>query len=109
VRCIVSQPATLIRSSAWETVNGVDESLHLAMDYDLWWRLYKQISPLIYVDQFIAVNREHCATKTQSQRRRHYREAMMVVNKHYGRIPLKWSLAQPFSIWWKSMLSKQKI
>jgi GT2 family glycosyltransferase len=109
VRCIVSQPATLIRRSAWEMVNGVDENLHMAMDYDLWWRLYKQISPLIYIDQFIAVNRVHSATKTQSQRRRHYREAMMVVNKHYGRIPLKWWLAQPYSIWWKSMLGKQKI
>ena len=109
VRCIISQPATLIRRSAWETVNGVDENLHLAMDYDLWWRLFKQIGPLRYVEQFIAVNREHSATKTQTQRRRHYREAMMVVHKHYGQIPLKWWLTQPYSVWWKSTLGKQKI
>ena len=34
-RCIVSQPATLIRRSAWETVGGLDARLHLALDYDL--------------------------------------------------------------------------
>ena len=109
VRCIVCQPATLIRRSAWEAVNGVDENLHLALDYDLWWRLFKKIGPFHYVNQFIAVNREHSATKTQTQRRRHYREAMVVVHKHYGRIPLKWWLAQPYSIWWKSILGKHKI
>ena len=36
-RCIVSQPATLIRRRAWEAIGGVDPSLNMAMDYDLWW------------------------------------------------------------------------
>lgn len=103
LRCIISQPATLIRRSAWEAVGGVDAQLHMAMDYDLWWRLYKSLGVLHFVDDFVAVNREHEDTKTKTQRRSHYKEAMKVVRKHYGRVPLKWWLAQPYSVWFKSV------
>ena len=103
-RCIISQPATLIRRSAWEAVQGVDPSLHMAMDYDLWWRLFKTVGSLQFVDDFIAVNREHDNTKTNTQRRLHYQEAIQVVRKHYGSVPLKWWLAQPYAVWYKSII-----
>lgn len=104
LRCIVSQPATLIRRSAWELVGGLDESLHMAMDYDLWWRLYKTGGPLHFVDNFVAVNRDHRGTKTRNWRRLHYREAMGIVRKYHGRVPLKWWLAQPYAVWFKSIV-----
>lgn len=104
VRCIVSQPATLIRRSAWEAVGGVDPSLHMVMDYDLWWRLYKNGGPLHMVDADVAVNREHEDTKTKTQRRRHYQEAIKMVRKHHGSVPLKWWLAQPYAVWWKALV-----
>lgn len=103
LRCIISQPATLIRRSIWEAVGGVDASLHMAMDYDLWWRILKQAGAPYFVDRFVAVNREHEGTKTKTQRRLHYREAMQVVRKYYGRVPLKWWLAQPYAVWFKSL------
>ncbi|MCF7966210.1 MAG: glycosyltransferase [Methylobacter tundripaludum] len=103
LRCIISQPATLIRRAAWESVGGVDGKLHMAMDYDLWWRLFKQAGSLRFLDDFVAVNREHEATKTKTQRRRHYQEAINVVRKYYGRVPLKWWLAQPYAVWFKSI------
>lgn len=103
---IVSQPGTLIRRSAWKAVGGVDEKLHMAMDYDLWWRLYRAFGKPAFVDQFVAVNREHEATKTSSKRRLHYREAMGVVRKHYGRVPLKWWLAQPYAVWYRSLIGR---
>lgn len=103
LRCIVSQPATLIRRTAWEAIGGVDEKLHMVMDYDLWWRLFKQAGPLQFVDEYVSVNREHQDTKTKTQRRLHYKEAMMVVRKHYGRVPIKWWLAQPYAVWFKSL------
>lgn len=103
LRCIISQPATLIRRSAWEAVRGVDAELHMAMDYDLWWRLYKEFGPLNFVDEFVAVNRVHDATKTKMQRRRHYREAIALVRTHYGHVPVKWWLAQPYAVWFKSI------
>lgn len=103
LRCIISQPATLIRRSAWELVGGVDQSLHMVMDYDLWWRLFKTAGPLYFLDAFVAVNREHADTKTKTQRRRHYREAIQVVRTHHGRVPLKWWLAQPYAVWFKAV------
>lgn len=100
---IVSQPGTLIRRAAWEAAGGLDASLRMAMDYDLWWRLYRRFGAPAFVDDFVAVNREHGATKTNTQRRLHYREAMGVVKKHYGRVPLKWWLAQPYAVWYRSL------
>lgn len=104
VRCIISQPATLIRRSAWDAVGGLDAGLHMAMDYDLWWRLFRKVGAPKFVDGFVAVNRDHLATKTNTLRRRHYREAIAVVRKYHGRVPLKWWIAQPYSVWFRSML-----
>jgi glycosyltransferase involved in cell wall biosynthesis len=104
LRCIISQPATLMRRTAWESVGGVNVNLHMAMDYDLWWRLFKQFGPLKFVESFVAVNREHQNTKTKNLRRLHYLEAMSSVRKHYGRVPLKWWLLQPYAVWFKSII-----
>ena len=102
--CIVSQPASLVRRTCWEAVGGVDPSLHLAMDYDLWWKLYRRFGTPCFIDAFLANNRDHGGTKTATLRRRHYDEAMAVVRKHYGRVPLKWYLAQPYAVWWRSLM-----
>ncbi|MGI2035369.1 glycosyltransferase family 2 protein [Rhizobium panacihumi] len=108
VRCIISQPATLMRRSAWEAVNGLDGKLHMTMDYDLWWRLFRRIAPLTYIDKFVAVNRIHEETKTSTFRQRHYREAIETVRRHHGSVPLKWWLAQPYAVWYKTLLNKMR-
>lgn len=104
--CIVSQPGTLIRRSAWEGVGGLDESLHMAMDYDLWWRLYRSFGKPAFVREFVAANRDHAGTKTGTRRRDHYREAMGVVRRHYGRLPLKWWIAQPYAVWYRGLTGR---
>lgn len=100
---LVSQPATLIRRAAWDAVGGADGRLQMAMDYDLWWRLYRHagVAPR-FVDDLVAVNRIHAATKTNTRRREHYEEAIATVRRHYGRVPLKWWLAWPYAVWWRS-------
>jgi glycosyltransferase involved in cell wall biosynthesis len=103
LRCIIAQPATLIRRSAWEAIGGLDESLHMTMDYDLWWRLFKHFGALAYLDSFVAVNREHELTKTKSNRRLHYQEAIKTIRKHNSHVPLKWWLAQPYRVWLPSI------
>lgn len=102
VRCIIAQPATLIRRTAWEAVGGLNAQLQLAMDYDLWWRLYGKFGPLALVKADIALNREHAATKTNTLRRQHYLEAIQIVRQHYGLVPAKWWLAWPYAVWWRS-------
>ena len=103
LRCIVSQPGSLVRRRAWDAVGGLDDGLRMAIDYDLWWRLYKNFAPLQFVDDFVALNRDHADTKTNTQRRLHYREAMAIVRKYHGRVPLKWWLAQPYAVWLKAV------
>jgi len=106
LRCIVSQPGTLIRRSAWEATGGLDQTLHMALDYDLWWRLYKSFGPLIFIDDFVAMNRDHADTKTNTRRALHYREAMRIVRKYHGHVPLKWWLLQPYAVWWRAAANK---
>lgn len=105
-RCIISQPATLIRRDVWENMGGLDVSMKMSMDYDLWWRVYRSSGPFHFVDSNIAVNRDHVATKTRNNRLQHYRESMSTVKKYYGSIPLRWWLAQPYSVWYKAALLK---
>ncbi|MBK6744401.1 MAG: glycosyltransferase [Hydrogenophilales bacterium] len=104
--CFISQPGTLVRREAWELLGGLNEELHMAMDYDLWWRLYRTCGQPVFVDDYVAVNRVHGATKTKTQRRKHYIEAMAVVRKYYGRVPLKWWLAQPYAVWYRSLIGR---
>jgi glycosyltransferase involved in cell wall biosynthesis len=108
IRCVVSQPASLIRRTAWESVGGLDESLQMAMDYDLWWRLFHRFGVLGCVDEDIALNRIHDEAKSRRQRERHYREAIAVVRKHHGSVPVKWWLAWPLQVWLRSLLVRQK-
>lgn len=105
-KCIISQPGTLIRRTAWEAVGGLDIQYQMSMDYDLWWRLYKRYSSPRYVPGFVAVNRDHKSTKTRNNRSKHYRESMQIVKKYYGSIPVRWWLAQPYSVWYKAFLQK---
>ncbi|MFA6112110.1 MAG: glycosyltransferase [Candidatus Latescibacterota bacterium] len=107
-RCIVSQPGALVRRSAWQAVGGLDESLQMAFDYDLWWRLYRRFGPLGYTRQEVAENRIHDQTKTRTRRRRHYQEAVAVVRRHYGRVPIKWWLAWTVAVWARSLLTPQQ-
>lgn len=93
--CFIAQPSTLIRRSAWEAVGGLDESLHLALDYDLWWKLYRRFGKFAFCGKFLAANRVHPGTKTRNSVDSHYRESISVVTKYYGRTPLKWRLLLP--------------
>jgi glycosyltransferase involved in cell wall biosynthesis len=103
---LIPQPAALVRRASWQVVDGVDESLQMAMDYDLWWKLYRKLGPPAFVDEFLATNREHASTKTGTRRKQHYKEAIAVVRKHYGRVPLKWWLAQPYAVWYRSLMRR---
>lgn len=94
-RCIISQPGSLIRRSVWESVEGLNETFHMAMDYDLWWKIYRKYGALTHLNKPIAVNRVHSLTKTSQLPTLHYEEAMKVVKFHTGGISLKWRLMAP--------------
>ena len=87
--CFVCQPATLIRRKAWEEINGLDQSLHMCLDYDLWWRLSK-IGELVYIDEYIACSRDHSETKTNNLQQLNHKEAFKILKKYYGFIRWNW-------------------
>lgn len=107
-RCTISQPATLIRRSVWEALGGVEESLEMAMDYDLWWRIYKEFGEPAYLNELIAESRIHPATKSVNYRHLHYEEAMEVVRSHYGKPPLIWHLKKLWSVYYRSWRDRVK-
>lgn len=108
-RCIISQPATLIRRPVWEAVGGLDVTMHMAMDYDLWWKIYKQFGELGYLDECVAATRLHSDTKTNSFRTAHYLEAISVVKKNGVKFPWYWYLKWPWSVWYKTVVAKLAI
>lgn len=96
--CTICQPASLIRRSAWEAVGGLDESLRMCLDYDLWWRL-SEIGSLGFLEEFVACTRDHRATKTRTQQEQLYREAFGVVQRHVGYVPWRWCLSEAAYVW----------
>lgn len=102
-RSIIAQPASIIRREAWEAVGGLDESLHLALDFDLWWRLHGAGYRFAHVGVDVAAARLHPAAKTIRLASEMYAECKSVVHRHHGSVPLVWWLRQPFSIAWRKI------
>jgi GT2 family glycosyltransferase len=95
---IICQPASLISRGAWEAVGGLDESLHMCLDYELWWRL-SRIGPIGYLPELIACSRDHPGTKTRANQDRHYAEAFAVLRRHLGYVPWRWCLREAAHAW----------
>jgi len=87
----ISQPAAFASGDAWREVGGLDPSLHLALDYELWMRMSEGGRPLLAVPDVLARIRFHADAKSEAQRGRHLRESMAVVRRHYGHVPPAWS------------------
>jgi GT2 family glycosyltransferase len=91
--CTLCQPATLIRREAWEAIGGLDASLHMCFDYDLWWRLAR-VGPIGFVDTMVAASRDHSETKTRQRRQDYFREAIALVRRETGGVPWHWCISE---------------
>jgi len=93
--CFIAQPATLITRVAWEQVQGLNENLQMAFDYDLWWRLFRTYGKPAFCRKFVAATRMHKDTKTATHTDLHYRESSAVIKQNWGSVPVKWRAALP--------------
>lgn len=59
----ICQPSAFFRKDAFEAVGGLDDTLHFAMDYDLWIRIGRRF-PCRYLPRFLASYRLHDESKT---------------------------------------------
>lgn len=91
--CTICQPATLVRRWAWERVDGLDASLDMCFDYDLWWRL-SRLGKIGYLDAVVAASRDHGETKTRRHRVQYFREATAIVKRETGAVPWHWYVSE---------------
>ena len=75
------QQSCFWRRSLWEEVDGVDESLHLLMDYDLWFRFSKLTSACVITD-ILAAMRYYPDVKTVKQKEKFQEEMAYVLAKN---------------------------
>jgi GT2 family glycosyltransferase len=83
--CGIYSPSVFFTREALEQAGGVDESLHLAMDYDLWLRIGKRL-PVRHVDTVWSVQRIHDDAKTMAQYDEFWPERLLVSRRHGGRL-----------------------
>jgi len=87
--CIISQPASFIRSSAFLEIGMLDPKEEFAFDYDLWIRMARRFR-LEHVNEYWANSRMHSASITLSRRRQVFEANMRLLKRHYGYVPLQW-------------------
>ena len=88
------QPAVFLRREIVAEVGGLDRTLHYAMDYDLWIRLVGAGARFAYLDDELALAVVHPAAKTQSMRGESIKEAIAVVQRHFGFVSWSWAMRQ---------------
>jgi hypothetical protein len=77
----IMQQSCFWHRSLWEEVEGVDESLHLLMDYDLWFRFSKLTSACVITD-ILAAMRYYPDVKTVKQKDKFQEEMAYVLAKN---------------------------
>ncbi len=84
----IPQPSAFFRRAAFETVDGLDQTLSYGMDYDLWIRLTKQY-PSRYLPLVLSAYRLHPASKTvdMHQALANSKEIMEIALRHYDWAP----------------------
>ncbi len=87
--CIICQPASFIRTKVWAEMGGLNDNLHLTLDYDLWLRIAKKY-PMVKVNQVFANSRMYMDNKTLGRRREWFHEIIEITKLHRGYVPLNY-------------------
>jgi glycosyltransferase involved in cell wall biosynthesis len=86
---IICQPATFFSRAAYDTVGGLDKTLHFVMDYDLWIKIGRHF-PCIQSPNLLATYRLHETSKTINSKTlfKNAEESLSVTLTHFGWAPL---------------------
>lgn len=88
--CFIFQPAAFMRTGVFKKIGGLDESLHMCMDYEYWIRIGKEFKVVYIPGEYFANSRVYAETKTLSRTPEAFEEGIKVVKKYYGRVPDAW-------------------
>jgi glycosyltransferase involved in cell wall biosynthesis len=83
--CGIYSPSVFFTREAFLAVGGLDESLHLTMDYDLWLRIGRRFGAH-HVDAVWSMQRIHGDAKTIRQYDDFWPERLAVSRRHGGRL-----------------------
>ncbi len=89
----ICQPTVFLKRNLIDDPELLDESLHLAFDFDWWIRIFKSHKPQIgFIKEVLAKSRLHANCLTQKERRLVAFEGMKVLKKHFEEAPVTWAL-----------------
>lgn len=91
------QPSCFFTDSAWNQCGPLDESLHLAMDLDLWLRFSKEFCFASIPDN-LSVSLVHADAKTNSQAPASIVDACLVIGRHGGNAACRTKLVELVSV-----------
>jgi len=74
----------------------LDESLHYALDWDLWHQFIKEVPPQV-IDAYVAVSRVYDTTKTKTGKNK-LADELYCISKKYGNSPLRAFLYR-YALW----------
>jgi glycosyltransferase involved in cell wall biosynthesis len=83
--CGIYSPSVFFTRTAFEAVGGLDESLELTMDYDLWLRIGRRFGAR-HVDSIWSVQRIHEDAKSMRHYEAFWPERLAVSRRHGGRL-----------------------
>lgn len=88
-RCYLSQPSVMFSRRAYEEIGPLSEQLKMCLDYEYWIRLAQQYE-FGFLEEYIGATRMYGETKTATMQQRHLEEAIAILIKYYGRVPMHW-------------------
>lgn len=88
-RCFLSQPSVLFSRKAYESTGIINESLKMCLDYEYWIRLARRYR-FGYLKEYIGSTRMYNETKTSTMQQQHLKEAISILMKYYGEVPMHW-------------------
>lgn len=83
--CSISQPSCFFRRSIYESVGGLNTSLHYTMDWDLWLRLLDDGARFAFIDTPLSVVYWGKGTKTLGMTKERRRELARLIEKYTPR------------------------
>lgn len=93
------QPSSAFRARAWQAVGGLDPSIHIALDVDLWLRMSLQGCRFATTDRLLSEALSHPAAKTTAYEDLMRLDCSMVVIKHGGERAARAEMERVFKLY----------
>ncbi len=85
------QPAVFWTRKVFDVVGLLDETLHYAMDFDLWCRMTAQPLKWNFSEEYLAIHRVHPDMKTVTARGRSLIETLLTLQERFDSMPPVWT------------------